>query len=291
MPELLIKFIVRLGGEPGFRGGPLFHRWLPDGEKDAISVKVEAGHLQVSFDRCGSVKEGSIVFDFDRREVDNTIVSRQGMLDGGPLFGRLRLSDISDQELEVLRHDEIGHPFYLKLAKRIVKSAFPAIAHLIALVRLRYGQHWLTAPEPWDSRHRSLGAFAVDWNMSWSEDGTTWRRFAPEKETRHYPFTNTKFDEYLTQSDWLAIKTSVEKGDAIPLTTELIMNGHRLLAEGEFRYAAIEAASALEVAVAQTVRGPLQGSKRTDELGGRISERYVPKDETRGHRSTHVSAN
>src|SRR5438445_13025050 len=114
MPDLLIKFILRLGSKTGFGGGPLFHRWLPRGDKDAISVEVEAGDLQLCLERRGHVNEGFVFFDFDRRAVDDSIVRKQGMLDGGPLFGRLRLSDISEQELEFLRRKQSCRPFYRK---------------------------------------------------------------------------------------------------------------------------------------------------------------------------------
>jgi len=261
MADLLIRFIIPLGNDADFGGGPSFHRWLPRGIEDAIETDVGVGHLQLWFERRGYT-ESIVQFDFERQEVDANLVSKQGRLDAGPLFGRLRLADISNDVIDALRHDLTGDARYLALGKSVVSSVHPIIERLLRLLRVRYGQHWLNVLERWDSRRLSLGAICYDWNMRWSDDdGANWHLFKPDKMVRKYgPGERTKFNEYLTQLDWLDLKTAVEKGDDPSLATELATNSHRLISETELRHAVVEAVSALEVAISEAVRGPIKQS-------------------------------
>lgn len=69
MPTLLLKFIIpfqRLGHDDwGGPHGPIFHRWLPDGENDSIYIRTnsENGIVKAWFERCGFVQDGWIKFD------------------------------------------------------------------------------------------------------------------------------------------------------------------------------------------------------------------------------------
>jgi len=252
-----------MGNDADFGGGPSFHRWLPRGIEDAVEMDLEIGHLQLWFERRGYT-EGIVRFDFERHEVDPHIVPKQGRLDAGPLFGRLHLTKAPNEIIDVLRRDLTGDTNYVALGKSVVKSVHPIIERLLRLFRKRYGQHWLKVLEPWDSRRLSLGAICCDWNMSWSDDnGANWHPFKPDKSVRNYgAMETTKFNEYLTQSDWFDLKTAVEKGDDPSLATELVTNSHRMFAEGELRHAVVEAVSALEVAISDAVRAPIKGSKK-----------------------------
>jgi hypothetical protein len=93
MATLLLKFGVLLENynieEFDRHKGPLFHRWLPDGEKDAILVDVPdpTAELKVWFERRGFVDDRWIRFDYSRPEIDPEIMERQAILDAGPLRG------------------------------------------------------------------------------------------------------------------------------------------------------------------------------------------------------------
>lgn len=246
MSAVLIKFVIRLG-DPNFSGGPLFHRWLPRGIQDCIETQVAGGQLRLWFERRGYTEQGMVRFDFERREVDDSIVVKQGRLDAGPLFGMLNLDSVTSTTLDVLKRDVTGDAEYVSLGRTIIKSLHPVLARLVEHLRVRYGQYWLTPLEKWDSRYRSIGAICDDWNMGWSEDnGATWHRFKPDKSVRNYgPLERTKFNEYMTQSDWAALKASVEKGEELPLAAELVTNSHRLASELQLRHALVEACSML----------------------------------------------
>ncbi len=263
MADLVIRFVIPMGNDFDFGGGPSFHRWLPRGIKDAIETDVELGHLQLWFERRGFT-ERMVQFDFDRHEVDPHIVAKQGRLDAGPLFGKLQLANTPDDVIDILRRNLTGNAGYVALGKSIVKSVHPIIGRLFRLLRERYGQHWLKALELWDSRRLSLGAICGDWNMSWSDDnGASWHVFKPDKSVRKYDATEqAKFTEYSTQSDWFDLKTAMEKEDDPSLATELVTNSHRMISEGEFRHAVVEAVSALEVAISDAVRASIKGSNK-----------------------------
>ena len=89
MTTMLLKFRINLElyelQTLNRNHGPLFHRWLPDGQQD--SIVLDTGHpnsdLEVWFERRGFVDDGWIRFDYKRREVDPEIMSKQGVLDAG----------------------------------------------------------------------------------------------------------------------------------------------------------------------------------------------------------------
>jgi len=274
MADLVIRFVISMGNDADFGGGPSFHRWLPQGTEDGIETDVEVGHLQLWFERRGYT-ERMVLFDFERHEVDPQIVPKQGRLDAGPLFAKLHLANTPSDVTDALRRNLTGDAGYVALGKSVVKSVHPIIERLFRLLRDRYGQHWLKALEPWDSRRLSLGAICSDWNVSWSDDnGISWHAFKPDKSVRTYDMTErTKFTEYLTQSDWFNLKTAMEKGDDPSLATELVTNSNRMFSQGELRHAIVEAVSALEVAISDAVRAPIKGSnKLTDSAGSFLKD-------------------
>jgi hypothetical protein len=261
MSALWIRFIIRLSDDADFAGGPSFHRWLPRGLRDAISVDTDLGKLHLWFERRGYENNGWIKFHFDRHEVDDALMDKQGKLDAGPLLGRLQIDQVAPDALEALRRDSLENPQYMEFGKKIVKTVLPHFRRVVDLLRVQYGQHWLQPLELWDSRSLSLGALCAGWNMSWSDDeGKTWRQFKPDKMHRTYKLQNPKFNEYLTESDWMDLKAAIERGDGVAVSAELVANTHRLLSEGELRYACVEAASALEVAIAEATRRRIAGS-------------------------------
>jgi hypothetical protein len=85
MTTLLIKFAVSLldyDVGPARHHGPLFHRWLPNGESDKLEIKTgnPDAELSVWFRRRGCLDSGMIRFDYTREEVDPEIMSKSTML-------------------------------------------------------------------------------------------------------------------------------------------------------------------------------------------------------------------
>jgi hypothetical protein len=188
MCTLLLKFAYvlerhELDDHPA---GPLFHCWLPDGERDAITLggAAEDFTLKLWFERFGYVDEfGYIRHHHHRREVDPNVVPKQAVLDAGALLGSIELRDVSSEALAAVEGAVDGDPNYIALGKRIVKRILePAVSRLLKILRINYGQYWLREYEPWDSRKASIGAHCDNFQPNWSLDGgANWSRFSPDK--------------------------------------------------------------------------------------------------------------
>lgn len=274
MPEILVSVALVLEDYslPDFirPKGPIFHRWLPRGERDALTLPTKDPdmELQVWFERRGYVRNGFVRYDHERREVDEDIVARQAILDGGPLFGRLTISNITDDELESLEQEKVGSPHYVSLGKRVVQVLQPALSTIIELLTVNYGQYWIRNLDPWDSRRQSLGAYCrSQLQLSWSsDDGETWSPFRPEEPTTSLDAvlpSEDEFAEYLLPDDLGTIQTAVSAGYSPGLAESSLASAHRLFDQGQIRYAFVEAVTTAEIAVSDTVRTIASGS---DEL-------------------------
>jgi len=189
MSDLLIKFKLDLEYHSIIDGwlssphphGPLFHRWLPNGELDAIELdtKDPKATLKVWFERQGYIHDGFVEYDKDRNEINPDILSTQGKLDTGPLFGLLVISDISDSEARSLRKNS-QHPETNKhFEKRIIDLLYTPVSQFLTILRVRYGQYWIPEIEEWDSRTISAGIYINHFGFPhWSLDGgQTWDTF------------------------------------------------------------------------------------------------------------------
>ena len=189
MSTLLLKFRIILNfdsiSDSYEHSGPLFHRWLPDGMKDAIILNIDQNtELEIWFERFGYVDGPSIEFDYHRQEVDPNIIPQQAILEAGPLMGMLKISEISEEELYVIKKNSIENEKYIKFGKKIVnKLIYPHVASFIHILRTNYSQYWIQDLEKWDSRNESLGRYCSKrLHLNWSlDDGKTWSDFIPNK--------------------------------------------------------------------------------------------------------------
>ena len=69
--------------------GPLFTHWLPNGQSDAVEIRCphKGNHLRLWFERRGYVERDFVRYDAKRREVDETVMQRQGTSEAGDLHG------------------------------------------------------------------------------------------------------------------------------------------------------------------------------------------------------------
>ncbi|MFQ5851657.1 MAG: hypothetical protein ACE5JU_13870 [Candidatus Binatia bacterium] len=262
MPTLLLKFGIVL--EDYLRidhiKGPLFHRWLPDGEKNAIELETEDlnAQLKIWFERRGFVDGSFIRFDYERREVDPEIMSRQAILDAGPLIGLLEIRNVGEEQLVPVRQNKIGDDLYKALGKRIVnKLLHPQIARFLDILRTNYGQYWIRKLESWDSRRGSLGNYCRgSLNLKWSLDnGKTWTDFVPDRSVIRADLSFGKgYDEYLTERDWQDLCKTVNDRYEPSLAAHTLARAHEFNAEGNIRYALIDGVIALEIAISEFLR-------------------------------------
>jgi len=143
MPDLDLRFALHLSDYNvdtlHRHAGPLFHRWLPDGLTDDIVVPrpEQDAIIRIWFERRGYISEhGYIVHDPNRYEVDPSVVSRQGVLDAGPLFGSIALEHVPANELTAVRDNAVESSAYVALGTRIVKKLIdPTLQQLTQISR------------------------------------------------------------------------------------------------------------------------------------------------------------
>jgi len=229
--QLLVRFGVRLNdnslGDIGERHGPLFHRWLPDGEEDAITLDTKDPNLlvRVWFERRGCVVSRFIVYDDERREVDPEVLAEQALLEVGPLSGELRVFGLSEEELATVVQHITGDEVYGALGKRAVKVLYASVSKLLDLLRINYGQYWIRELEPWDSREHSLGAYCRGvFGMVWSLDGEHWSKFIPDEPISNLSIMvgRRSYSEYLSEEDWRQLEEVVRVSD--PMSTAAAKN-------------------------------------------------------------------
>ena len=273
MGIILFNFVVQLRDSdqpyPFCHDGPLFHRWLPDGEKDAIVLDTgdPQAELKVSFERRGFMDGGHVRFRWDCREVDPTVIPRQAVLEGGYMVGWLKI-EVPDEELENLRKVATGDPAYEALGKRVVRLIYPPVNKLINLLRANYGQYWLKEMWKWDSRSNSLGSYCAGLGVRWSlDDRKTWSDFSPTKRVSSHsaaarmPSDEDFRRELLTEDDWRELPNVVNGGYEPPLAAFTLTRAYQLLDQGHLRQAFIEGVTALEVALDDYVKQHRGASK------------------------------
>ena len=236
--------------------GPTFHRWLPEGRADAVTVPLEdkRNRIELWFERRGYVDRGFIRYSGKRSEVDVEVMKCQGRLDGGQLWGEGEFASITTSELDAVRQDQKNSDEYIALAKRVIGFLYPPVSAFINLLRTQYGQYWLNELQPWDSRTQSLGSYcsATLW-LQWRErEDQLWRDFRPTELSCTISASRLPgraFGEYLTEKDWRRIQTTFNPKESTPLALGLIGRAHELWDKGHLREAFVQAATATELAV------------------------------------------
>ena len=265
MATLLLRFAITLEDynlpHIDQHHGPLFHRWLPDGEKDSIVLDTgdPDAELKVWFDRWGFVRDGFIEFSYKRREVAPDLIPRQAVLDAGPLMGLLRIQGLSEEQLAPIREDKVGDDAYVVVGKRVIKKLlYPPVSRFIDVLRTNCGQYWIRPPEEWDSRKGSLGHYCSLLQLRWSLDGQTWRDFRPDEAViRITGAIQRRFPGYLTREGWQELGEVAREEYEPSLGAFILARTHQLLDEENMRHAIVEGVIALEVALSELIRRKL----------------------------------
>ena len=84
--------------------GPRFHRWLPNGESDALVLKTDdpAADLRVWFERQGRMDGAFFQFAHKEQSFDPAVITRQGVLEAGP-------PSVDRAKPAICRHFKTGH--------------------------------------------------------------------------------------------------------------------------------------------------------------------------------------
>ena len=82
-----------------------------------------------------------------------------------------------------------------------------------------------------------------------------WQPFRPTELSPIIDFVNFGgFDQYLSQTDWGTLGRVTQERYEPPIAAQLLMATHRLLDQGQLKYALVEGASAAEIAADEYVR-------------------------------------
>lgn len=260
-----------------FEYGPRFTRWLPNGEENALTLLADnTAELTIWFKRHGKVVRGFIKFEHDSHDVPPDLMSRQGILDAGPLYGMLKLQNVSAEEIEAVVTGNQSNGRYKKLGKRIGEILTRTVGRFITILRTNYGQYWLEEIEAWDSRRVSMGQYFSIWNARWSLDNVNWTDFQPDlcvvTVAATMPY-GERLNEYIAESDWKIIQRLCTEQYEPPLAANLLVRCHRLLDQGQTKYALVEGISALELAIEafvdrklRSLRNLVQGDNKFQDL-------------------------
>ena len=254
--------------------GPLFHKWLPDGKTDSITLDTDGStNLQVWFERRGfsGGDNDFIRFHPNRKEVDPNKIPRQAVLVGGALFGELTIPNIDETIIQLIQTPESNNADYVALGKRIIKIIYQPVSKFIELLRIVYGQYWISQIEKWDSRDQSLGSYCSSWQMRWSSDnGNSWHEFIPdERVTRTIiimegdEFGDEKFNTLIRHEDWLQLPAQLQKLSDPKINesfavSDILLQSFQFLDQGNIRQALIEGVIALETVIGEFGRRKLE---------------------------------
>lgn len=276
MTRVDLSFVVRLQrndiDEAPVRGlyGPIFHRWLPDGEGDALLIDTSDpdAELKIWFERTGYVRGAFVEFDYHRREVEPDRVSRQALLDAGPLRGSLVIRDIDPVIVDVLRNNGTNDQNYIQFGKRVVELLYTPLASVIDILRVRYGQYWIAPLASWDSRTHSIGAYCRHVLPLWFrlDEAKDWNKFVPDDPVvRGHIDVEAPgpklFAQYITNADWQEVQSLANAGYKPSRAGATLITSLELMHHGSLGQAFIVAVTALELAISELVTKRISESK------------------------------
>ncbi len=260
MTKLFIKFKVNLWNFESEHSGAIFHRWLPNGEKDSVQLHSNDSNvnIRVWFERSGSTDDNFIRYNEKRREVDPKIMTLQGCLYSGPLYGMLEMSKLPPEQIQAIRDSKKGDEIYINLTKKLVKEAiYQPVSEFIEKIRINFGQFWIRPLPKYDSRHYSLGYYASHiLNMHWSlDDQKSWKIIDPDApetvKAKFYALPGPDYVQFLIEEDWKSISNLDCSNNS---SNQFLIRSHRLCEEGNLRLAFIEAVTSLELSIHDFIR-------------------------------------
>ena len=264
--DLVVGVILRLVSEE-FRGagnpqGPYFHRWLPDGKSDAISLPAVPGGacVHVWFERRARLEGDWLRFDWKGTGFSAELMERQTPLDAGFLCAETTVAGADPRAIGALdRHPDSFVPeddpeaaAVLTLAKRIHKQLYAPTCAFVDRLRVQFGQYWLQRLESYDPRRCSLGQWFAAANAYWEKKGEhTRRRFLPQQPRISFAARIHRFEppDCITRDDWEYLRGTSASSPAIPLGCEILVDAHRYLQSGDIARALVEGATAIELII------------------------------------------
>ncbi len=259
MVDLELKFVIRLTNNDFYKG-PLFHRWLPNNETDTI-VLGKHFNIKVWFERRGFIRNSFIHYELDKREINNELIPKQAVLDGGFLRGSAKFK-ASEEQVRAIQAEECDNNDYIRLGKEINEHILPPISKFIDLLRVDFGQYWIRPLSGWDARKESLGAYFTSIGLHWRLDtNSEWKVFQPTRNIQKITLnvlSDEGYQRYITQEDWNYLKQyTIEEHfeNYKPSLAKTTLNkAQQSWDESNYSEAFMSAVSALELAITSFIK-------------------------------------
>ena len=210
--SLIIRFIVDLSSfEYENKGllnhkieGVIFHRYLPNGIDDSITITNDNYKIDFWFERHGVQNlenDKFIVYKYNKKEFNEEDIANQGFLDAGVLFGQLELYDVANMDLNNLFSKKLSEEKYIIIGKKSLGIIEKYTAKIIDMFKYQYGQYWLRDYYKWDSRQHNIGLHFDSWlNAKYFIPSlNVWESFIPNKpesEPKTLEFTDIKESDF-----------------------------------------------------------------------------------------------
>jgi hypothetical protein len=161
-------------------------------------------------------------------------------------------------------------------------------------------EYWLepitVSPYSWRSPQGRFNG----WRAEWLDSGGKWRRLLVGRDEDFRSVSLAGERDYIDQDRWREVASFIEAGKRAPMTTVLIANSLRHLAQDNDRLSVVEAVTAVEAYIntylpALLLRLPGAAGKLADQIrkeqelpdGSVVEERHIKKHlETKGLRGT-----
>lgn len=244
--------------------GPQFHRYLPSETDGAIELSVErpAGLLRMWFARKGSTSSGWVVQDYTGEPLEPERIARQAIIEGGHLWGSFLIRDADDRLISELRLKKFGAPLGVAFGEQLLRAVINKhFVRAVESIRHLLGQYWLRPLPPWDSDLCNAGSYCQYLQMQWRVTGEPAQVFCPVRPVQllgRHP-TDNPYVQLPNEARWLEIAAAIQSGYVPPVGSQALVRAHELKERGEWPLAFVEATTALELIVDDTIRSAASG--------------------------------
>lgn len=262
--------------------GPQFHRYLPDKTDGSIEIPIErpAGILQMWFARKGSTSSGWVVQDYTGEPLELERIMRQAIIEGGHLWGSFLIRDADDRLVAELRLKKFGAPLGVAFGEQILRAVINKhVVRAVESIRHLLGQYWLRPLPPWDRDLCSAGSYCQYLQMQWRVSGEPAQTFCPVRPVqllgRHQ--TDNPYLQLPNEARWLEVSSAIQGGYEPTIVSQPLVRAHELKERGDWRLAFVEATTALELAVDDTIKSVAGSSRVASELQSVHGLKLKPK--------------
>lgn len=271
-----LRFIIDLQNTdyqfPKMVNGLLFSRFLPNDIDDCIETNSGDNKFKFWFERRGFHDDhGFINHNFSRKEIRKDEISRQGLIEGGPLFGEVELPGVFPFMLLTIDYEDKSE--LQKIVKSIAKLISKETQKILDVLRYNFGQYWIIDNIDWDSRQYSLGYYCKNvLNLSVFDDTTDkWMDLEPNESVATLTMNSVvpiDTTEYLTEQNWIKLKELIYTNHTPSFAQRQLVKAFMTLDTKDIVKAFIDSVTVLEIALDQYFKSI---SAKSEKIGKQLN--------------------